>query len=71
MSCRATGAHGVRFTGTRLAISQDRDIVALYEGVDTIRDVLPDAVLSRVLIENMIEEKAFAALVGFDGKRGR
>jgi hypothetical protein len=50
-------AHCVRFACARLAVSQDRDIVALHKRVDAVDHVVKDALLVHVLAKNAIKDK--------------
>lgn len=65
---RAGRAHRVRLSGAGLAVCQQRDIVALDEGVDAVGDVVPDAVLLGVLAEDAVEDEELAALGRVDGE---
>src|SRR3569833_132980 len=68
---RARGAHGVRLPGAGLAVGQERDIIALGEGVDTIMHVLPDSLLGDVGSEDAVEDEEFPALGRIDGQARR
>ena len=63
--------HGVRFARAGLPVSQNRNIVALQEGSDTITQVVPHALLVDRLGKDAIKHKQFAALRHVNGEVGR
>lgn len=55
-------AHRVRLSSTRLAICQQRHVVALQKRGDALFEVLPDAILVNILAKDPIKDKDLAAL---------
>lgn len=66
----ASCTHGIRLSGTRLTICKDGDIVPLYEGVDTVADIFPNALLSCILAEDAIEDEQLFPLGRLNGEIG-
>lgn len=63
--------HSIGFSGTRLSVGQNRNIVSLQEGIYAITEILPDALLVGGLGKNSIEDEDLAALGHIDGETGR
>lgn len=64
----ARGAHCIGLAGARLAVCEDRDIVALDKRVDAVGDVLEDALLVNVLAEDAVEDEDLPAAGRVDGQ---
>lgn len=62
----AGGAHCVRLPSARLAICEDRDIVALDERAHALVQVAPYAFLIYVFAKHPVEDEELLALGGFD-----
>ena len=68
---RTRCSHRVRLAGTRLTVSEDRDIVSLSEGVDALFEVLPHAGLVNLGAKYAVKDEQLAALGRIDRQAGR
>lgn len=58
---RARGAHCVRLPCSGLTIRENRDVVALDEGVDTLGHVFENAILVNIFSKHAVEDESFPA----------
>ena len=63
-----SGAHCVRLSGSRLAVCENGDIVALHEGVDAVSDILKDTLLVNILAEYAVKYEDLLASCGVHGQ---